>query len=468
MNNDKKALKSGVWYTASNFLLRGMSLITTPIFTRLLTQENYGAYNNFMSWMSISTVIVTLCSEATLTRARFDYKDKLNNYIKSMLTMTLLSSFIWIFLANVFSEVFTDLFSMSIVYIEVMIVYIAFQQGVNFWQLRERYAFRYKVSTAVSLATAILTTVISVILVMAMEDKLAGRVIGTVSVTILIGFAIYIYFFIDSKGIDRNSWPYALKASLPYMPHLLALNVLNSTDRVMITRLCGSVYTALYSLSYNVGTIISLLATSINTAYGPWLGERLHNKQYREIRKLSYVYMLLPVYIGFGVMLVSPEILLIMGGQNYLDAKYVMPPVTAGCILQFIYTMYVNIEQFERKTLGMAIGSVSAAVMNYVLNLILIPIYGYQAAAYTTLSGYAFLLFVHIYLVHRIGMGQVYDTKLTLLAAASIIGIAIGVNVLYQSDLLRFIVAAIYALVTIVFVYRWRDYCRKIIRAIVK
>lgn len=468
MDNNKKALKSGVWYTVSNFLLKGMSLITTPIFTRLLTKKNYGLYNNFISWLSISTIIVTLCSEATLIRAKYDYSNKLNHYIKSMLAMTLLSASVWLLLINIFNEVFTDLFSMNVVYIDIMIVYIVFQHGVNFWQLRERFAFRYKMSTVISLATTIATTVISLILVVMMEDELAGRIIGNVSVTILIGFILYVYFFTDSKGIDCKSWPYALKASLPYMPHVLALTVLSSTDRIMITRLCSSVYTALYSLSCNVGNIISLLATSINTAYGPWLGERLHNKEYQEIRKFSYVYMLLPVYIGLGVMLISPEILLIMGGWSYLDAKYVMPPVTAGCILQFIYTMYVNVEQFERKTVGMAIGSVLAALMNYTLNLIFIPIYGYQVAAYTTLAGYAFLLFVHIYLVHRMGMGKIYDIRLTLLVAVSIIGITIGVNFLYQNDLLRFIGVAIYALVTFILVYRCRDYCWKIIRAIVK
>ena len=54
-----RVLKSGVWYTASNFLVKGIVFITTPIFTRLLTKTDFGLYNNYVSWLAIITIIVT-------------------------------------------------------------------------------------------------------------------------------------------------------------------------------------------------------------------------------------------------------------------------------------------------------------------------------------------------------------------------------------------------------------------------
>ena len=80
-----KALKSGIWYTAANFLVRSIGLITTPIFTRLLTHEEFGLYNNFISWVSILTIIVTLHLESTFISARYDYEDEFDSYILSML-----------------------------------------------------------------------------------------------------------------------------------------------------------------------------------------------------------------------------------------------------------------------------------------------------------------------------------------------------------------------------------------------
>ena len=68
-SNNAKAIKSGVWYTASNFLLKAIGFITTPIFTRLLTQAEYGDYNNFTSWLSILTIIATLNMESTISKS---------------------------------------------------------------------------------------------------------------------------------------------------------------------------------------------------------------------------------------------------------------------------------------------------------------------------------------------------------------------------------------------------------------
>lgn len=46
----KKALKSGIWYTISNFLSKGIIFLTTPIFTRIMTVSAYGEYSSFITW----------------------------------------------------------------------------------------------------------------------------------------------------------------------------------------------------------------------------------------------------------------------------------------------------------------------------------------------------------------------------------------------------------------------------------
>ena len=80
-----------------------------------------------------------------------------------------------------------------------------------------------------------------------------------------------------------------------------------------------------------------------------------------------------------------------------------MTPVAMGCVCQFMYTLYVNIEQYKKKTVGMAIASVTAALINYALNALFIPKYGYIAAAYTTLFGYLVLFIIHMLIVKSLG-----------------------------------------------------------------
>ena len=81
-NNNIKALKSGVWYTLSSFLVKCMGFITTPIFARLLTKGEYGEFSNFLSWMNIAITLVGLHIESSLISARYEYEDKLKLYEK--------------------------------------------------------------------------------------------------------------------------------------------------------------------------------------------------------------------------------------------------------------------------------------------------------------------------------------------------------------------------------------------------
>lgn len=98
--NNVKAFKSGIWYTLSNFLVKSIGFITTPIFTRLLTHAEFGAFNNYTSWLSIISVFVTLNLESTLISARFDYEDDFDGYILSMLSISFISTFVWFVIIN--------------------------------------------------------------------------------------------------------------------------------------------------------------------------------------------------------------------------------------------------------------------------------------------------------------------------------------------------------------------------------
>ena len=167
-------------------------------------------------------------------------------------------------------------------------------------------------------------------------------------------------------------------------------------------------------------------------------------------------------------MLVSPEILYVLGGESYLAAKYVMPPITMGLICQSIYTIYVNVEQFCKKTIGMAIGSVTAAIINYILNAIFIPIFGYTAAAYTTLASFMWLLIVHMFIVHRLGMSYVYHNKRMLLIVAVLMVITVGINFAYQYLTIRIILMALYLLSGVILLLKNKSKLLQIVKIVKK
>lgn len=454
MSNSKKAIQSGIWYTASNFLIRSIGFITTPIFTRLLTKAEFGAFNNYSSWLSIITIFVTLNLDSTLISARYDYESKFDEYILSLLSFSTVSALIWLAIVNIFSESITSFLGLKLPYINAMLIYLLFLPAVNLFQARERYFYEYKKTVLSSLFIAVGTAFVSVLLVKTMENRLTGRIIGSIIPTVILGFLFMFFFIKKGKRIKLQYWKYALPICLPFIPHLLSMTVLNSMDRVMIDRWCGSEDTALYSLAYSCGAIVTLLLTSLNGAYVPWLGEQLVGNHRSEIRKFSKIYISCFLFFAIGIMLVSPEVLLILGGKSYMEAMYVMTPVSMGCVCQFLYTLFVNVEQFKKKTIGMAIASVSAALINFILNYVFIPRIGYLAAAYTTLVGYLCLLLIHMYLVHKLGLSDIYSYKFVGLAVGIGLIAMIVITLLYSHTVLRYSLIGIYILVFAFLVYK--------------
>ena len=348
-NNNVKALKSGVWYTAANFITKSIGLITTPLFTRLLSHTDYGLYSNYVSWLSTFSVFAALNLGASFISARFDFEKDFDGYVSSTLVLSSLVTSIWAIIIDLFSAFFVSLTGVEKHYINIMVVYMLFSSAVDMYQARERYYFEYRKSVLTSLLITFSTAFLSVVLVVGFEDKLMGRILGSALPTITIGTVLYIFLLKKGRRINISYWKYALPICLPYIPHALSLSLLNSMDKMMITKICGAEENALYSVAYTCGAVVTLLVTSLNTAFSPWLGEKLNQKSYIEIRKVSKYYIALFVFGACGVMLLTPELLLVMGGKSYNGAIFVMPPVAFGCVCQFMYTMYVNVEQFKKK-----------------------------------------------------------------------------------------------------------------------
>ena len=262
--------------------------------------------------------------------------------------------------------------------------------------------------------------------------------------------------FIKGNSISPRYWKYSLNISIPLVWHALAGNLLASSDRVMIKRYCGSEEAALYSVAYSCAIVVSILWTSMNTAWSPWAYDQIDNNKLSELKKASKPYILFFGSIVLMFLLIAPEILLIMGGKSYKEAIIVLPPVMIAFVFQFVYSLYVNIETFYKKQKYIAVGTSIAAILNIILNYIFIPRFGYGAAAYTTLFGYATLFLVHFAFVKKLGKVNLYDTKFNLMVLLFFTILMFIMNILYHFNALRYIIIVMVFIAIIAFLIIFR------------
>lgn len=453
---NKKSLTAAIMYVINNFFIKAIGFITIPIFSRQLSTEEYGIVSNFQSWASVLMIIFSLDLYSSIQRAKIDYEEKLDEYLSSILTLSSIVIIIIFIFTNIFRDSLINLFDLNINMINILYIYIFFNCALEFYQMKHRVTLKYKQFTIITLITSVTSVILSLILINIMQDHATARIIGIILPNLVV--SIFIFGIILLKGkkfINLYYWKYALKLSLPLIPHHLAGNILAQSDKIIITKLIGYEETAFYSMGYNIPSIATIVWSSLNNAWTPWFFEKMKVKAYQEIRKIFKYYILVFLVCIMGVMLVTPEIIHIIAPIEYAQCIYVVPPLLLGVMFQMIYSLYVNIEFYYKKNYFIPIGTILSAIINIVLNLILIPKLGCMVAAYTTLIGYFSLTIFHYIIAGKTVenkkiINEIFDLKYIIEIIVVITMYTIVNLCLYKLTIIRYIVCIlIFAIIMI-------------------
>ncbi|MGJ0566744.1 polysaccharide biosynthesis C-terminal domain-containing protein, partial [Enterococcus innesii] len=135
---------------------------------------------------------------------------------------------------------------------------------------------------------------------------------------------------------------------------------------------------------------------------------------------------------SMSFMVISVDLAKIMADSSYYSGIPLVIPICLGYFFQFLYSLPVNIEFYLKKTGYISFGTLFSAIVNIVLNLILIPVYGILAAGYTTAFTYFLLFLFHYNWAKRIISKQLFDTKLVMIL--TILMILFSFTILYLID----------------------------------
>ena len=117
--------------------------------------------------------------------------------------------------------------------------------------------------------------------------------------------------------------------------------------------------------------------------------------KYDDINSRANYYMFFITFIACSIMIVSKEVIFIVGPSSYLEGVNLFVPIIVGMFFLFLYTIPVVVEYYYKETRFIGLTTFIAAVINVVTNYFFIRLYGYQAAAYTTLFTYVIMFGFH-------------------------------------------------------------------------
>ncbi|MBQ8527205.1 MAG: oligosaccharide flippase family protein [Lachnospiraceae bacterium] len=456
--NMSAPVKSSIWFTICSVVQKAITLLSTPIFTRLLTTEQYGEYTVYQSWYQILTVFATLnLAAGVFNNGLLKYEKSRNEFTSSMqgLSTTVTGGLFLLYLCAM--DFWNELMGLSTLYVVAMFVELLFVPAYHFWSKRERFSYRYKKLIVTTIIIAFGSPMLALIAVLNTTYKAEARVLSYVLVQVGIGLVFYVYNAVRGKKFfDKEIWKFALGFNIPLIPHYLAFSMLNQADRIMIDKMVGTGQAAIYGVAYSVSMIMNIVTTAINNSFIPYTYKAIRDKKFEDIRKNTNVLLLI---VGAGCILAmafAPEIIKIFASESYYEAIWIMPPLAASVYFMFLYPLFGNIEFYFEKTKFVTIASCTGAVANVILNYIFIGKYGYLAAGYTTLICYILFSFAH-YVFHKKvirqkleEIQQIYDIKFMLIFSGILLLIMFGMTMIYEYIVIRYGIIALILFVAFV------------------
>lgn len=431
-------VKASLWFAICSIIQKGIQFITVPIFTRLLTTSEFGEVSLYGSWMGFFVIFITLNLNAgTFNTGMVKYEDEKHAYTSAMQSIVLLVGGLFVGVFLLWDDFFVRIIGLEKHYLILMFSQVAISASLGLWTTQQQYMYHFKSLFIITLLIAVITPALGIWAVRAYEDNVAARIYSMAAVQLLAGIVFIVYNYVKGKTFfNKEYWKFALVFAIPLIPHYLSSVVLAQADRVMIDWYCSKSDVGIYSVAYSLSMVLMLVVTSINQSLVPWTFRSFKRKDLTAFKQISAVLPLLVVIPIVLLILLAPEVIALIAPVEYYAAIYAVPPVATSCFFIFLYSLFGNIEFYYQKKKYIAIASVVGATLNIVLNFILIPIFGYLAAAYTTLICYigfsmAHYLFSRKISLKELGVKSIYKDKMLLLMSIFLVGFTMLAPLLY-------------------------------------
>lgn len=460
------ALKAGFWYVLSTFLVKGLSFITTPIFSRLMSKEDYGEFSNFASWMATLLIITGAELYNTVGRAYYDFRDDYDKYVSTVTVASCGMTCMMYILALLGGEAVTNFLGIPEQYIHILFFILMFQSCKQIFMAKERTLYRYKAVAVISVFNLLIPTIIAVVMVLLAEEnqRLSARIYGFYVPSALIGMGCAVVLLIKGKGFDFKYCKYAFSLSLPLLVHYLSAHLLTSSNTIVTKQVLGAEAVSQVSIASSANHILTILLQSISGAMTTWLMDNLEQKNSKATRKGILVYVFGIFVLAFGVMLFAPEVIWLLGGAKYADSVILMPGMVVAVLIQSVTTIFTIILTYQKAVTKTALYTTCISVICVIAKALLLPICGVNILPYINIFCFGVLFFINYYLVKKAGCAEYVNLKGILCIILVAFISMLSCYYLYNHNVIRYSLIGILVIAVLFVMYRYREKIISIIR----
>lgn len=371
-----------------------VSFLLLPLYTSILTTEEYGTYDLILTIATFILPFVTLLMEESMFRFLIDCKEaeQKKNVISQTMLYTLVSSLIFLLIVIILGKF------IKIPYELITILYVISCVCSGLRNALVRGLGKIKLYTIINFITSLMNIILNVIFIaifrVGVKGLLWAAIISNFISTIIIFIALKMHKYFSINNYDKNLMLKMIKYSIPLVPNSLSWVVVNLSDRIVISWAIGSSANGIYAMAYKFPNLMNTIYGFFYTAWTESSakaindndGEKFFDKIYKVLTNVMFA-------VSLGIIVCMPLVFKLFFKSDYVEAYYYIPILVLAMYYSNMSGYYGGIFTGHKDTKVMGITTVIGALLNLLIDLIFINYLGIYAAALSTLLSCMFIYY---------------------------------------------------------------------------
>lgn len=390
MSRGKEFAKNTLILFIGKFSTQFVSLLLLPLFTHYLLADDYGFVDLLQTYITLFVPILTLRMDSVVFRFLIDKREdeKGKTVIISNVLFVLLcgiifaiSAYVLILLFIKFKYLYYVLFNIVIMMISNVLLQVLRGLGKN------------KEYSTCSIITGLSNLVINIVMIIFLnygaESILISSSIANLFVITYITIKARLIKYFDLNEINKEEVKKFLAYSLPMIPNSLSWWVVNVSDRTIISFYLGVAFNGIYTVSCKFSNILNSVFSIFNMSWQESAALHINDDD----KEVFFSDMINKLFISFSsvsllILSVLPLLYDLLIGNEYIDSYFYIPILLYSNSWNIMISLIGGIYIALKKTKEVAGTTIMSAILNIIINILLIKPIGLYAACVSTLCSY--------------------------------------------------------------------------------
>lgn len=427
MNKSRELAKNTAIITVGKLCTQFLSFLLLPLYTALLSTSEYGTIDLLMTYQQLIGYIVFFQIEQSLFRFLIEIRDN-NKKMQAVISSCFAFAFFQIIVLGVALLIFGSIthypFTGYLYFYVVAVIFSGLMLQVA------RGMGKNTVYAIGSFISAMLSILFNILFLVIFRFGIAGMLLSYILGNLMCGFFIFIYLKVYRYNriteISKDKIKECLAYSIPLVPNALSWWVMSASDRTIVLLALGTASNGLLTVAHKFPSAYSIFFTAFNLSWTESATLHITDDDHEEFfaSVIMRAYRLFAT-LAIGIIACIPFVFNILINKNYAMAYYQIPIYMLASVCQVILGLYSVIYVALKKTKEIAKTTVVSAIINVIVNVAFINLFGLYAASISTLIAFAVVAIWRYYDIKKY-MHIPFDIKLLFSTMSVYVMVCVG------------------------------------------